>query len=84
MATDEARNKLLAERDKTVVAVEKSIGHLDASLDHIQTAALKATVTDDGNHKQLRDELQIGLDVAREVEKSIDEIERIYEDSERA
>ena len=84
MATDEARNKLLAERDKTVVTVEKSIGHLDASLDHIQTAALKATVTDDGNHKQLRDELQIGLDVAREVEKSIDEIERIYEDSERA
>ena len=84
MATEEARNKLLVERDKTVINVEKSIGHLDTSLDHIQTAALKAAATEDSNHQQLRDELQIGLDVARSVEERIDEIERVYEDSERS
>ena len=84
MATDDARTKLLAERDKTVVSVEESIAHLDASLDHIQTSTLKATVLDSADHQQLRDELQIGLDVARQVEERIDEIERVYEDSERS
>ena len=84
MATEEAREKLLAERDKTVNSVEESIAHLDASLDHIQSSTLKATVLDDSGHQQLRDELQIGLDVARQIEEQIDEIERVYEDSERS
>ena len=77
VATDRARHELLDARDDLVGKVEQSIDHLNASLDSLQTARIDRTQEELALHNsQLQKELEQGLEVARAVEKRMDELER--------
>ncbi len=77
VATDRARHQLLDARDDLLGKVEQSIDHLNASLDSLQTAHIDRTREELAIHNsQLQKELEQGLDVARAVEKRMDELER--------
>ncbi len=77
VATDRARHQLLDSRDELLGKVEESIDHLNASLDGLQTASIDRTQEELAiQNKQLQRELEQGLEVARAVEKRMDELER--------
>lgn len=75
MATDDAREEMLRQRAEILRRVEESMGHLGASLDYIRSA----TMRDDeplADHGRLQQELDMGLETARQVETRMNELER--------
>lgn len=77
VSTDRARHQLLDSRDELLGQVEASIDHLNASLDSLQTSGIDRTREELALHNsQLQKELEQGLEVARAVEKRMDELER--------
>ena len=74
--TDEARDRLMASRDSVIGQVENSIRHLDATLDHLQTASLGNDESEmTARNQELQDELEKGLEVARAVEQRMEDLE---------
>ena len=73
MSTAAARDKCLSERGQLVSDVAASIERLGASLDHLQTAALKADRTHD--LAEIREALEIDLTVAQHVDQRMEELD---------
>ena len=84
VATNSAKQQLVDSREKLITEVQQSIGNLEQTLDHMQTTQLKggADVQDDA--LQLRTELDQGLEVARQVEKRMQELEVELKDRQRS
>jgi hypothetical protein len=74
MATPSARQEMLGRREQLLEEVEGSIRHLAATVDHLRAKQLSR---DDrgGELVEVRKELEMGLEVARRVERRIDELE---------
>jgi hypothetical protein len=81
MATSEARDELLQSREALVGEVVQSIDHLEATVDHLQSASLERGQDDTGIAK-VRKELEMGLEVARRVSERVSELERGLRESE--
>jgi hypothetical protein len=84
VSTDGARHRMLDSRDELLDQVETSIGHLDATLDSLQTAQIERRdeeLTD--RNSRLQQELEQGLEVARAVEKRMEGLERQLRQIER-
>ena len=76
VATDGAKHHLLDSRDGLLDQVETSIGHLEATLDGLHTAQIERSddaLTD--RNSRLQQELEQGLEVARAVEKRMEDLE---------
>ncbi len=74
MASAESRDRLLAAREELLEEVGHSIAHLDATLDHLNTSKLKPGARSE-QLARTREELEIGLQVARRVEQRMAELE---------
>jgi hypothetical protein len=74
MATPNARQEMLGRREQLLEEVEGSIRHLAATVDHLRAKQLSR---DDrgGELAEVRKELEMGLEVARRVERRMDELE---------
>ena len=84
MATDRAKHEMLDSRDDLLEQVETSIGHLESTLDNLQTVQIQRTDEElSDRNARLRQELDQGLEVARAVEKRMEDLERQLRDVER-
>jgi hypothetical protein len=77
VSTDGARHSMLDSRDDLLDQVQTSIGHLDATLDSLQTAQIERRdeALSDRNSR-LQQELEQGLVMARAVEKRMEDLEQ--------
>ncbi len=75
MATEDARNQLLAQREELLEEVRRSVAHLETTLDHLQSLQLKRDRRGEGL-AQMRKELEMGLSVAQRVERRMDNLDR--------
>jgi len=75
MSTDEARRQMVQARETLLAEVGRSIQHLGATLDHLQSAALRRDPTEE-NLVRVRDELVESLDVAKRVEEDMADLDR--------
>jgi hypothetical protein len=75
MATESARQQLRDSREQLVTEVQNSIDHLEQTLDHIQTSQLKQGSQVQADATRLREELDEGLTVARQVEERMSQLE---------
>lgn len=73
MTSSRAKDQLLANREQVVQEVYATVNQLEATLDQIQTAALESRETPELG--RMRQELEAGLDVARNVEQRMEELE---------
>lgn len=76
IATPAKREALLGQRSQLLGQVELSMRHLNESLDQLQTARVKQDPDEVQDHQRLQSELDMGLEVARNVEQRLDELER--------
>ncbi len=83
IATPARREELLGQRSKLLGQVELSMRHLNESLDQLQTARVKQDPDEAKDHQRLQSELDMGLEVARNVEARLDELEREIRDPDR-
>lgn len=74
VATDDARRSLLSAREQIYGEVGQSIERLNATLDQFQVAALSRG--DQQNLSQIQAELDMGLEVARNVQRRMNELDR--------
>ncbi len=75
MATDQAKQQALTSREMLLEEVGKSVRHLGATVDHLQTAGLGRG--DEGESlARMREELDQGLEIARRVEQRMAELTR--------
>ena len=74
MATDETRQQLLNWRAEVLGEVGHSIQQLNKTADQVQASALKRELPED-DLAQMRQELEQGLTVARNVERQIENLE---------
>jgi len=74
MATDESRQQLLDWRADVLGEVGRSIEQLATTADQVQASALKRELPED-DLAQMRQELEQGLSVARNVEQQIEKLE---------
>jgi hypothetical protein len=74
MATRQARQEMLDRREQLVLEVLKGVQHLATTVDHLRAKQLSR---DRGERElvQVREELEMGLRVARRVEERIDQLE---------
>ena len=75
VATPDLKSQLLDQRTELLSEVGNSIQHLGKSLDQIQVS-LSTIELPDNDLRRLRDELDQGLEVARNVEQRISELDR--------
>jgi hypothetical protein len=75
MSTAETRDQVLKWREDLLDEVSKGIAHLGATLDHLQASSLRPGSDAEGI-AEVRDELDIGLQVARNVQARMDDLER--------
>ena len=75
MATTEARDRLLAEREQLLGEVGGSVAHLGATLDHLHTLQLKRHQSSE-ELTRMRQELEMGLEVAQRVEQRMESLQR--------
>jgi hypothetical protein len=75
VATESARRKLGQSREQLITEVQESVGHLELTLDHMQTAQLKDETGLRADALRLRTELDEGLEVARQVEIRMQDLE---------
>jgi hypothetical protein len=75
MATPEARQEVLQQREQLLSEVSSGVGHLEATVDQLRAKQLQ-----DGSGErelqQVREELDMGLRVAREVEQRMSQFEQ--------
>ena len=83
MATESARRKLRDSREQLVTEVQQSIDNLEQTLDHIQTSQLKQGSQVESDAARLREELDEGLTVARQVEQRMRQLEVDLESRQR-
>lgn len=83
MATESARRQLRDSREQLVTEVQHSIDNLEQTLDHIQTSQLKQGSEVQTDAARLRDELDEGLTVARQVEQRMRQLEVDLESRQR-
>ncbi|MFZ5829973.1 MAG: hypothetical protein ACOY3P_07785 [Planctomycetota bacterium] len=82
MATEAARDQMLQARESLLTEVSRSIYHLGATLDHLRSASLKRDRQ--GNEMaQMREELELGLQVAQRVEQRMSQFESDLRDPAR-
>ncbi len=74
MATDETRQQVLEWRAEVLDEVTRSIDQLNKTADQVQASILKRELPED-ELAQMRQELQHGLNVARNVEQQIENLE---------
>ena len=74
MATDETRQQLMNWRADVLGEVDHSIQQLNKTADQVQASALKRELPED-DLAQMRQELEQGLTVARNVEQQIENLE---------
>jgi hypothetical protein len=84
LSTDTARNQMLESRENLIREIEASIQNLESTLDTLQTSQLQHRELENAENARLRDELRQGLDVAREVQRRMDELERGFDQRERS
>lgn len=84
LSTDTARNQMLESRENLIQEIEASIQNLESTLDTLQTSQLQHRELESTENARLRDELRQGLDVAREVQRRMDDLERGIEQRERS
>lgn len=75
MATDAAKEQLLASREKLLEELGESVRHLGATVDHLQAAGLRQS-DESESLSHMREELEQGLEVARRVERRMAELTR--------
>jgi hypothetical protein len=75
MTTEESRGQMLASREALLAELDESIGHLGRTLDHLQAMPLKHDPRGE-DLARVREELDMGLAVARRVEQRMDELDR--------
>lgn len=75
MATAEGRREAVAAREALLAEVGRSLERLNATLDHLQAAALRR---EDQTEQlaSIREELDEGLEVAKRVEERMEELDR--------
>lgn len=75
MVTAEGRREAISTRETLLAEVGRSIDHLNTTLDHLQAAALRH---EDQAQRlaDVRQELDMGLEVAKRVESRMDEFDR--------
>lgn len=83
MATESARQQLRDSREQLVTEVQHSIDNLEQTLDHIQTSQLKQGSQVEADATRLREELDEGLSVARQVEQRMSQLEADLESRQR-
>jgi hypothetical protein len=84
VATDSAKHRMLDTRDDLLDQVETSIGHLETTLDSLQTSQMERTDQELAErNSKLQRELEQGLDVARAVEKRMEDLEHQLQRIER-
>jgi hypothetical protein len=74
MATTEARQEVLRQREQLISEVDSSVGHLEATVDQLQAKQLQ-NGSGERELQQVRQELDMGLQVARQVEARLTEFE---------
>jgi hypothetical protein len=74
MATEKARTLVLDSRESLLGEVAASIRHLGATLDHLRTAELRRD-RGDQSLARMREELEMGLEVARRVDQRVGELD---------
>ncbi len=75
LATPEARGQVLESRESLLGEIEKSVARLDATLDYLQAAAVGRDEPEE-RLVRVREELEVGLDVARRVRQQMDELDQ--------
>ena len=83
MATESARRQLRDSREQLVTEVQHSIDNLEQTLDHMQTSQLKQGSQVQADATRLREELDEGLTVARQVEQRMRQLEVDLESRQR-
>jgi hypothetical protein len=73
MSTPETRQAVLDRREKLVVEVQNGIAHLETTIDQLVAKSLQRD--DETDMVRVRDELDVGLQVARRVEERMSELE---------
>lgn len=76
MSTPERQSEMILQRSELLQEVSQSMQHLNASLDQIEAAQVRDRSGEASQHEQLRDELSMGLEVARRVEDRMSTLER--------
>ncbi len=77
MTTLELREQLLSARESLIEELRQSVVHLAATLDHLQASALEPGRQSE-ELSRMRDELRMGLDVARNVEQRMDRLDQDF------
>jgi hypothetical protein len=75
MSTAKGRKQILNSREELLAEIQRSVYHLGATLDHVYAASLKQH----SNQEELsamRQELEMGLQVAQQVERRMEDLER--------
>ena len=78
MTTASARGQLIKSRESLLGEVGTTIRHLGATLDFLQTSKLEKV--DNRHLSQMRQELEVGLEVARRVEDRMSNLEQSLQD----
>ena len=78
VATASARGQLIKSRESLLGEVGTTIRHLGATLDFLQTSKLEKD--DDRHLVRMRQELEVGLEVARRVEDRMNDLEQSLSD----
>jgi hypothetical protein len=74
MATPEARQEMLQHREQLLSEVSSGIGHLEATVDQLRAKQLEHGAGE-RELQQVRSELDMGLEVARQVERRMAQFE---------
>lgn len=76
MATPDARQRLMDTRDQLLDEIGRSIEHLGLTLDRLQVSGLQVDANEDEKLAELREELRVGLEVARRVEGRMQQLDQ--------
>lgn len=74
MSTDAVRQEMLDRREHVLEEVQESTAHLEAAVDYLRAKQVERGL-DETEVTQIRDELDVGLQVARRVEEHMSELE---------
>jgi len=80
MATQEGRKQMLDARESLIAEVGKSVYHLGKTVDHLQASMLKRDRQDD-SLARMRQELDMGLEVAQRIEQRMDQLNRLGQEA---
>ena len=76
MATPDARQQLLDTREQLLDEIGQSIEHLGLTLDRLQVTGARVDADEEQKLAEMREELRMGLEVARRVEGRMQQLEQ--------